>query len=213
MRLPRCICHRAAADGRHGRPDRFLQACLTNHSTHSSYKLWEVYRYIGRPIYYSEEHEMFKDFETTKAHLTELAEIINKFKSEAVQLRLVELIFAGSGFAPGTAAPKQEVVSPVTTTKLKRKSRTKASPKVDDGASTKKRASSGGGAVATLMNIFEEGYFKQPRSISEICAHCEVNLARRIKPNEISGKLVRMVRDRQLSRTKNSDNQYVYTNA
>lgn len=55
---------------------------------------------------------MFKDFETTKAHLTELAEIINKFKSEAVQLRLVELIFAGAGFARGTAAPQQETTPP-----------------------------------------------------------------------------------------------------
>lgn len=157
---------------------------------------------------------MFKDFETTKTHLTELAEIINKFKSEAVQLRLVELIFAGAGFAQSAAAPppQQEITPPAKATKSKRKSRTNPSPKADDGASTKKRASSGNGPVATLLNIFEEGYFKQPRSIGDICAHCEVNLARRLKPNEISGKLGRMVRDRQLSREKNSDNQYVYTN-
>lgn len=156
---------------------------------------------------------MFKDFEITKAHLTELAEIINKFKSEAVQLRLVELIVAGAGLAQGTAAPQQEIAPAAKTTKSKRKSRTKAPPKADDGTSAKKRTSSGAGAVATLVKIFEEGYFKQPRSIGDICAHCEVNLARRIKPNEISGKLGRMVRNRELSRTKNSDNQYVYTNA
>lgn len=156
---------------------------------------------------------MFKDFETTKTHLTELAEIINKFKSEAVQLRLVELIFAGAGLAQGAAAPRQEIDTPAKAMKSKRKARTKPSPKADDGASTKKRTSSGNGAVATLVKIFEEGYFKQPRSIGDICAHCEINLARRIKPNEISGKLGRMVRDRQLSRAKNSDNQYVYTNA
>ncbi len=154
---------------------------------------------------------MFKDFEATKTHLTELAEIINKFKSEAVQLRLIELIFSGAGFAQGTAAPQQEISPPARATKSKRKPRTKPSPNADNGTSTKKRASSGNGAVATLVNIFEEGYFKQPRSIGDICAHCEVNLARRIKPNEISGKLGRMVRDRQLSRAKNSDNQYVYT--
>ena len=155
---------------------------------------------------------MFKDFETTKAHLTELAEIINKFKSEAVQLRLVELIFAGAGFVPSTAS-QQEATPPATPAKPRRKSRPKSSSKADDGTGAKKRTSSGGGAVATLVKISEEGYFKQPRSISDICAHCEVNLARRIKPNEISGKLGRMVRSRQLSRTKNSDNQYVYTNA
>lgn len=154
---------------------------------------------------------MFKDFETTKSHLTELAEIINKFKSEAVQLRLIELIFAGAGFVP-SAASQQEANPPATPAKPRRKSRPKSSSKADDGAGAKKRTSNGGGAVATLVKTFEEGYFKQPRSISDICAHCEVNLARRIKPNEISGKLGRMVRSRQLSRTKNSDNQYVYTN-
>lgn len=155
---------------------------------------------------------MFKDFETTKSHLIELAEIINKFKSEAVQLRLVELIFAGGSFVP-SAASQHEATPPATRAKPRRKSRPKSSSKADDGAGAKKKTSSGGGAVATLMKTFAEGYFKQPRSISDICAHCEVNLARRIKPNEISGKLGRMVRSHQLSRTKNSDNQYVYSNA
>ena len=34
---------------------------------------------------------MIKDFETLKKQLTELANIINNFKSEAVQVRLVDL--------------------------------------------------------------------------------------------------------------------------
>lgn len=38
---------------------------------------------------------MFKGFDTIKAQLTELAPAINAFKSEAVQLRILELIFAG----------------------------------------------------------------------------------------------------------------------
>lgn len=155
---------------------------------------------------------MFKDFETTKAHLAELAEIIGKFKSEAVQLRLVELIFAGGTFLPSTMS-RQEPPSHETPAKTRRKSRPKPTSKAVDGVSAKKRTSSGSGAVSTLLKTFDEGYFKQPRSISDICAYCEVNLARRIKPNEISGKLGRMVRSRQLSRTKNSDNQYVYKNA
>lgn len=157
---------------------------------------------------------MFKDFETTKSHLTDLAEIINKFKSEAVQLRLVELVFSSAGFVP-SAASQQEVIQTGTPTKpkIKRKSRPKSSLKTDDVPSVKKRTLSGGGAVATLVKIFEEGYFRQPRSIGDICSHCETNLARRFKTNEISGKLGRMVRDRQLSRTKNADNQYTYVNA
>ncbi|BAO29199.1 hypothetical protein [Sulfuritalea hydrogenivorans] len=157
---------------------------------------------------------MFKDFETTKTHLIELAEIINKFKSEAVQLRLVELLFNSAGTA--TTSPVTPESAPSSArSKPKRKPRAKSAQagQKDDSGVTKKKASSGGGAVATLVKIFEEGYFKQPRSIGDICTHCEINLARRIKPNEISGKLGRMVRSRELSRTKNSDNQYVYSNA
>ena len=152
---------------------------------------------------------MFKDFETTKIHLNELAEIINKFKSEAVQLRLIELLFEGST-AARTATTAQE--APHQEEKRKRKKRSRSPSKELDATNAKKRTSSGSGAVATLIKTFEEGYFKQPRTIGDICKHCETNLARRIKPNEISGKLGRMVRSRQLSRTKNADSQYVYTN-
>lgn len=155
---------------------------------------------------------MFADFEATKAHLIELAEIINKFKSEAVQLRLVELLFNHSGSTTNSTA-KPEVETPSVKSKPRRKPRAKAATPKDENGAAKKKTSVGDGAVATLVKIFEEGYFKQPRSIGDICAHCEVNLARRIKPNEISGKLGRMIRSRELSRTKNSDNQYVYSNA
>jgi hypothetical protein len=151
---------------------------------------------------------MFKDFETTKIHLNELAEIINKFKSEAVQLRLVELLFEGS-VAGQTGTTEQE--APHREAQRKRKKRSRLPSKEQNATTRKKRTSSGSGAVATLLKTFEEGYFKQPRTIGDICKHCETNLARRIKPNEISGKLGRMVRDRQLSRTKNADSQYVYT--
>lgn len=152
---------------------------------------------------------MFKDFETTKIHLNELAEIINKFKSEAVQLRLIELLFEGPAAAQtGTSAQK----APVQEEQRKRKKRSRSPSKEQDPTNQKKRTSSGSGAVATLLKTFDEGYFKQPRTIGDICKHCETNLARRIKPNEISGKLGRMVRNRQLSRTKNADSQYVYTN-
>jgi hypothetical protein len=163
-------------------------------------------------IHRTKEHKVFKDFETTKLHLTQLADIINKFKSEAVQLRLVDLIFAGTD-ATKINTSQQEIVQKAVQTRPRRKSRPKSAPKSDDGVVVKKRTSSGNGAVATLVKIFDENYFKQPRSIGDICAYCEVSLARRIKANEISGKLGRMVRSRQLSRTKNSDNQYVYTNS
>jgi hypothetical protein len=151
---------------------------------------------------------MFENFDKTKEQLAELAEIINRFKSEAVQLKLLEILLG-----------KTHVLSPskpdIDERPARRRRRQRKAPShseaVEKGNGQKKRSSSGTGAVATLRRAYEEDYFKQPRTIGDICAHCETNHARRIKPNEISGKLGRMVRDRELSRTKNSEGQYVYT--
>ncbi len=155
---------------------------------------------------------MFRDFETTKLHLNELSEIINKFKSEAVQLRLIELLFNGSA-ETDSGAVKQDTITKGRRPKRKRKTQAQSSLKDQMSATPKKRGASGSGAVATLTKAFDDKYFNQPRTIGDFCKHSETNLARRIKPNEISGKLTRMVREKQLSRVKNADGQYEYQNA
>jgi len=66
--------------------------------------------------------------------------------------------------------------------------------------------------VATLLKVYADDFFAKPRTIKAILDHCETNLARKIKANEISGKLARMVRSNELKREKNSDGQYEYTN-
>ncbi|MEP6935763.1 MAG: hypothetical protein ABI988_17790 [Nitrospirota bacterium] len=154
---------------------------------------------------------MFENFEKMKGQLAELAEVINRFKSEAVQLRLLEILLGKT--QPGDPATQDNEEKPTPRRRGRRKSKA-PTERTESGATKKKRSvSSGAGAVATLAKTFQEGFFSQPRTIGDICAHCETNHARRIKPNEISGKLGRMVRERQLSRTKNSEGQYVYTKA
>ncbi|WP_156966354.1 hypothetical protein [Algiphilus aromaticivorans] len=149
---------------------------------------------------------MFNNFETTKQQLSELAEVVNKFKSEAVQLKLLELLFDASpnndddqGAAQSAPKPKKRA--------RKKPASTKSAAKPDKGA---KRSSSYGPATI-LTKLYNEGFFSKPKTITEICEHSGTKLARNIKPNEISGKLGRMVRSGELSREKNSDNQYEYT--
>ncbi|MDH4187010.1 MAG: hypothetical protein OEV08_08425 [Nitrospira sp.] len=149
---------------------------------------------------------MLKDFEAIKAQLAELADVINKFKSEAVQLRIVELVLQGKNVESGGESSNE-----VATPKKGKKKRKPASSSTNTADGKKKRASGGTGAIATLVKVYGEGFFSKPRTISDILAHCETNLARRIKANEISGKLGRMVRTGELKRTKNTDNQYEYT--
>jgi len=163
---------------------------------------------------------VLKDFDVVKKQLGELADVVNKFKSEAVQLRLLELVFSGAT-GHSAAVPAVEVIVPdVAKRRPKRsKGRKAASAAAPDGApkstgdtvAPKKKTSSGNGAIATLAKIYANGFFSTPRTLNDILDHCDKNLARRIKGNEISGKLARMVRAGELTRVKNGDAQYEYT--
>ena len=151
---------------------------------------------------------MIKNFETVKKQLRELAGVLNSFKSEAVQLRIVELIFGimpEDDDSPEDTKPKPK--------KPKRKK--KASPKPKNGSPKpkKKLATAGTGSFAILSQLVKENFFSKPKTINDIIKHCDTALARKFKPNEFSGRLARMTRDGELSRKKNKDNQYEYTKA
>jgi len=153
---------------------------------------------------------MIENFETIKKELAELAGVINAFKSEAVQLRIVELVLGAPAIhedkiPPGGAGPGKP--------KRKRKpASTKSTAEV--GKVDKKRtASTGSGAVAALNQLAEGDFFSKPRTINDIIQHCSMSFARKFKANEFSGKLARMTRSGELTRKKNADNQYEYTKA
>lgn len=157
---------------------------------------------------------MIDNIDEVKKELTELASVINAFTSEAVQLRLVEMIFSRS-----TGGISQIDTKPRRRAKRRQKSPRSTSDASNDqlesstNKSSKSRSPSGTGAVATLVSVYNADFFKKPRTIGDVLEHCETNLARKIKANEISGKLGRMVRDGELKRAKNADGQYEYTAA
>jgi hypothetical protein len=144
--------------------------------------------------------------------LGELSEVINSFKSEAVQLKIIELVLGGGL----TASAKEETESSGDRSSRRKRHRPKgqaASQAADAKPSPKKpRAGSGAGAVATLRAAFTKGFFKEPRTIGDILEHLETKFARKIKANEISGTLARMARNDELSREKNKNGQYEYRN-
>lgn len=140
---------------------------------------------------------MIENFETVKEELRELAGVINAFKSEAVQLRIVELILA------------EETVS----RKPQRKKR-KAASKSDDVVrkkGKKKTTAPRLGASAIMNQLAAGDFFSKPRTIKDIIEHCSTNFARKFKANEFSSKLGRMTGEDVLERKKNVNNQYEYT--
>lgn len=152
---------------------------------------------------------MIKNFDEIKAQLKDLSEVINGFKSEAVQLRIVELVFGLENDEQGQNGTEGETVKPKPRRKTARKRTAKPSNENPSPKKSGKRAS-GQGAVATLTRLVEEGFFESPRTIGDVVEHCDHNLARKFKANEFSGKLGRLVREGTLARTKNSENQYEY---
>ena len=140
-----------------------------------------------------------------KQLLSELATVLNAFKSEAVQLRLLDVLLGQEA--------TEEPDKPHRRTGSSKKSRQRVpAEKATENSSgkKKKKAPSGTGAPATLTQLLSTTFFDKPRTINDIIEHCRHNLARTFKANEFSGKLSRTVRNGELTRKKNADKQYEY---
>ena len=160
---------------------------------------------------------MIDDFEKVKAQLKELAPIINAFKAESVQLKVIELLLgpAGERTEPAKDEPPH---SPAPPTAPKKKRKRKATAKQDattDAATAHKKSSSRGGtgAYAAVSTLYENGLFKSPQTIRSVIEHCGTAKGHHFKANQISPPLLKMLRDGKLTREKNSDNQYEYSEA
>lgn len=157
---------------------------------------------------------MIKDFDTVRAQLKELAEVINAFKSEAVQLRIVDLIIGGAPLAAKLEATPASLPATDDGVKPKARRRARKTGKVDSPAATAKasRAPAKGrpGGKATLDTLVADSFFKSPKTIGQIVEHCDTSLAMKYKQSDFSGPLMRLVREKRLTRKKNTDGQYEY---
>lgn len=148
---------------------------------------------------------MIKDFEQVKKQLMDLSQAVNAFKSEAVQLRIVELLFKSASI-DGEASNDDQSQTDVQGKKTKKRRKKKFSP-VAPSSSNKKptKTKSGGGATDVLRQLVTDGYFKNPKQIGEIVDHCKVKLAKSFKANELSPGLLKLVREKVLDRDKDKE--------
>jgi len=142
-----------------------------------------------------------------KKQLAELANVLNAFKSEAVQLRILEFVL-GEETTEGSDAKATKPPNYKKTPKRIRQTATKHSD--EKSPAKRKKLLTGSGAPATLTQLVAGTFFDKPRTINDIIEHCRHNLARSFKANEFSGKLARLVRSSILTRKKNADKQYEY---
>ena len=155
------------------------------------------------------------DLDELQKKLKAIADTVNAFKSEAVQLRVVDVLLSQLG-----AADIPTPVSPPASNKAARKSRRRpknASP-ISPAAKAKPtrkspRSSGSPGAFATINELLGDGFFKSPKTIGSIVDHCRTARGHHYKASECSPALLRLLRDEKLKRQKNKDGQYEYTEA
>jgi hypothetical protein len=158
---------------------------------------------------------MINNFDSLKEQLNQLSPIINSFKSEAVQLRIVELIFAQGAERLKPAEPPEIPSSQDTSSSRAKKSRRTKKPgnKADLDEPDKKvqRKSAGKGLTALLDRQVAEGYFSQPRQVGDIVEHCRHSLATLCKTVDVSVYLGRAIKSGKLQRQRDENGQYQYT--
>jgi hypothetical protein len=153
---------------------------------------------------------MIKNFGEIKKQLEELAPAINSFKSEAVQLRIVELVFKGEyGQGGDENAGHSSGGSPSRRTRSKQDSRIKAASSEAPAKRARKKGGSSG-PVATLNELIDGNFFTKHRILGEIIEHCKNHKAKTFRPDQLSGPLARTVRSERLKRQKNADGQFEY---
>ncbi len=74
---------------------------------------------------------MIKNFDKIKFQLSELAEVLNKFHSEAVQLKLIDILYSPQAFEPEAAPDKAATPAPPPVVKRRGPGRPPKVKKVD----------------------------------------------------------------------------------
>lgn len=137
---------------------------------------------------------MSKHIEKLKKQLLEISEVVNSFKSEAVQVRIVDrlldaIVESEKGDAEGT-----DVFS-----KRGRRARTE-----DDENSSLSRKKPG--ATKILNQLLSTDFFNVRHSISAIADYCRENYDSEFKTSELSGILLKLAKENKLRRERSNDN-------
>jgi hypothetical protein len=139
---------------------------------------------------------MSKHIEKLKKQLTEIAEVVNAFKSEAVQLKIVDrLLDVLVDFDKADADGADFLIK-----KINKKTDTD-SENYPFAMGRKKP-----GATKVLNQLLSTEFFSTARSISSIAEYCKENFDSDFKTSELSGILLKLANEHKLRRERSRDN-------
>ncbi len=142
---------------------------------------------------------MSKHTEKLRKQLLEISEVVNAFKSEAVQVKIIDRLldsimegdrhdFDGDGL------------------KVQERRGRKGRDYEDDGAESRIRGRKKPGATKILNQIIHTDFFDVPRSISAIAYYCKEQYDSDFKTSELSGILLKLSNEHKLKRERNNEN-------
>src|ERR1700743_710611 len=139
---------------------------------------------------------MSKHIEKLKKQLMEISEVVNSFRSEAVQVKIIDrlldaIIESEKGDIEGTEA-------------FNRKGRKLRSGEDDESFSSAGRKKPG--ATKILNQLLSTDFFNIRHSISEIADYCKENYDSEFKTSELSGILLKLAKENKLRRERSNDN-------
>ncbi|WP_413666427.1 hypothetical protein ACEN9X_17975 [Mucilaginibacter sp. Mucisp86] len=145
---------------------------------------------------------MSKHIEKLKKQLVEVAEVVNSFKSEAVQVRIIDRLLEVMIESEKVDAEGVEMFG-----KKTRKLRIE-----DEGGVISGRKKPG--ATKILNQLLNTDFFDSQRSISSIANYCKEQYDSDFKTSELSGILLKLANENKLRRERsNENNRFEYIRA
>jgi len=139
---------------------------------------------------------MSKHIEKLKKQLVEISEVVNSFRSEAVQVRVVDRLLDAIIESEKTDADAIELFN-------KRNHIQKLNGETSYPSA---RAGKKPGATKVLNQLLATDYFHTPHSISSIASYCKENFDSDFKTSELSGILLKLANENKLRREKSNEN-------
>jgi len=139
---------------------------------------------------------MSKHIEKLKKQLLEISEVVNSFRSEAVQVKVVDrlldaMIESEKGELEGVDAFNRRV---------------RRAKQTDDDENTGLNGRKKPGATKVLNQLLTTDYFNSSHSISEIADYCKESYDSDFKTSELSGILLKLAKENKLKRERSNDN-------
>ena len=141
---------------------------------------------------------MSRQIEKLKKQLTEIAEVVNSFQSEAVQVRVVDRLLDEIMETERVETEGSEIFN------SKRERRHKNNDEGDTSRAAAGRKKPG--ATKVLNQLLSSDYFKTPHSISSIAEYCKENFDSDFKTSELSGILLKLAKENKLKRERSDEN-------